>query len=274
MAPFDNVQGARNEIFALRPAPIQVSYMGFPSTTGADYIQYLVTDKIVSPPEYSHFYSEKLVYVPNCYFVNDYKQKHRDVLDASKLPTRSSVGLPETGIIYACFNQLYKIDPEILDCWCDILSNVPNSYLWLLRFPPSGEARLRTEAENRGVARDKIIFTDVAAKHDHIRRSALADVFLDTPLCNAHTTGTDVLWAGCPIVTMPLQKMATRVAASLNYAAGIGELVCKDLQVLFGPLSFFSWFSLFFRGGGKRNEALNLNWIFFFGCTGIQENSN
>ena len=235
--------------------------MGFPSTTGASYIDYLVTDRIVSPPEYAHFYSEKLVYVPNCYFVNDYKHRHKDVLDESNLPTRTSIGLPEKpAVVYACFNQLYKIDPEILDSWCRILSSVPNSYLWLLRFPPSGENRythfqsinpsaisslsyrqmflflqnlfrLRAEAESRGIARNRIIFTDVAAKHDHIRRSAVADIFLDTPQCNAHTTGTDVLWAGCPIITVPMKKMATRVAASLNRAAGISELVVNSTKV-------------------------------------------
>ncbi|XVF42387.1 hypothetical protein PTKIN_Ptkin01aG0358100 [Pterospermum kingtungense] len=216
-------KGARNEIFAMRPAPIQVSYMGFPGTTGADYIDYLVTDEFVSPLRYSHIYSEKLVRLPHCYFVNDYKQKNLDVLDPTCQHKRSDYGLPEDKFIFACFNQLYKMDPEIFNTWCNILKRVPNSALWLLRFPAAGEKRLRAYAVAQGVQPDQIIFTDVAMKNEHIRRSALADLFLDTPLCNAHTTGTDVLWAGLPMVTLPREKMATRVAGSLCLATGLGE---------------------------------------------------
>ncbi|KVI00360.1 Tetratricopeptide-like helical [Cynara cardunculus var. scolymus] len=153
-------KGARNEIFAMQPAPIQVSYMGFPGTTGANYIQYLVTD-----------------------------EKNLDVLDPNCQPKRSAYGLPDDKFIFACFNQLYKMDPEIFMHWCNILKRVPNSALWLLRFPAAGEMRLRA----------------------------------CMPLCNAHTTGTDVLWAGLPMVTLPLEKMATRVAGSLCLATGVGE---------------------------------------------------
>ncbi|KAK1412024.1 hypothetical protein QVD17_32961 [Tagetes erecta] len=216
-------KGARNEIFALQPAPIQVSYMGFPGTTGANYIQYLVTDEFVSPLKFSHIYSEKLVHVPHCYFVNDYKQKNLDVLDPNCQPKRSAYGLPEDKFIFGCFNQLYKMDPEIFMTWCNILKRVPNSALWLLRFPAAGETRLRAYAAAQGVKPDQIIFTDVATKNEHIRRCSLADLCLDTPLCNAHTTGTDVLWAGLPMVTLPLEKMATRVAGSLCLATGVGE---------------------------------------------------
>ncbi|KAL6345170.1 hypothetical protein AAG906_013654 [Vitis piasezkii] len=216
-------KGARNEIFAMQPAPIQVSYMGFPGTTGASYIDYLVTDEFVSPLCYAHIYSEKLVHLPHCYFVNDYKQKNRDVLDPNCQHKRSDYGLPEDKFIFACFNQLYKMDPEIFNTWCNILKRVPNSALWLLRFPAAGEMRLRSYAVAQGLQPDRIIFTDVAMKHEHIRRSALADLFLDTPLCNAHTTGTDILWAGLPMVTLPLEKMATRVAGSLCLATGLGE---------------------------------------------------
>ncbi|KAL7615458.1 hypothetical protein Lser_V15G06221 [Lactuca serriola] len=216
-------KGARNEIFALQPAPIQVSYMGFPGTTGANYIQYLVTDEFVSPTRFAHIYSEKLVHLPHCYFVNDYKQKNLDVLDVNCQPKRSAYGLPENKFIFACFNQLYKMDPEIFITWCNILKRVPNSALWLLRFPAAGEMRLRAYAAAQGVQPDQIIFTDVAMKNEHIRRSSLADLCLDTPLCNAHTTGTDVLWAGLPMVTLPLEKMATRVAGSLCLATGVGE---------------------------------------------------
>ncbi|PON95534.1 N-terminal acetyltransferase A, auxiliary subunit [Trema orientale] len=216
-------KGARNEIFAMQPAPIQISYMGFPGTTGADYIHYLVTDEFVSPSRFAHIYSEKIVHLPHCYFVNDYKQKNCDVLDPNCQVKRSNYGLPEEKFIFACFNQLYKMDPDIFNTWCNILKRVPNSALWLLRFPAAGEMRLRNYAAQRGVQPDQIIFTDVAMKGEHIRRSALADLFLDTPLCNAHTTGTDILWAGLPMVTLPLEKMATRVAGSLCLATGVGE---------------------------------------------------
>lgn len=224
-------KGARNEIFAMQPAPIQVSYMGFPGTMGANYIQYLVTDEFVSPFHLSHIYSEKLVHVPNCYFVNDYKQKNRDVLDPNSQPKRSDYGLPEDKFLFACFNQLYKMDPDIFNTWCNILKRVPNSALWLLRFPAAGESRLRAYAAARGVQPDQIIFTDVAMKQEHIRRSALADLCLDTPLCNGHTTGTDVLWAGLPMLTLPLEKMASRVAGSLCLATGLGEeMVANSLK--------------------------------------------
>ncbi|XP_052182661.1 probable UDP-N-acetylglucosamine--peptide N-acetylglucosaminyltransferase SEC isoform X2 [Diospyros lotus] len=246
-------KGARNEVFAMQPAPIQVSYMGFPGTTGASYIDYLVTDEFVSPLNFSHYYSEKLVHLPHCYFVNDYKQKNLDVLDTNCHHKRSDYGLPEDKFIFACFNQLYKMDPEIFNTWCNILKRVPNSVLWLLRFPAAGEMRVRAYATARGVQPERIIFTDVAMKKEHIRRSALADLFLDTyinlficfdyfffgtlvllffyfgtllftrPLCNAHTTGTDILWAGLPMVTLPLEKMATRVAGSLCFATGLGS---------------------------------------------------
>ncbi|GAV69747.1 TPR_7 domain-containing protein/TPR_11 domain-containing protein/Glyco_transf_41 domain-containing protein [Cephalotus follicularis] len=224
-------KGARNEIFSMQPAPIQVSYMGFPGTTGASYIDYLVTDEFVSPLRYSHYYSEKLVHLPHCYFVNDYKQKNQDVLDPKCQHKRSDYGLPEDKFIFACFNQLYKMDPEIFSTWCNILKRVPNSALWLLRFPAAGETRLRAYAVAQGVQPEQIIFTDVAMKQEHIRRSALADLFLDTPLCNAHTTGTDILWAGLPMVTLPLEKMATRVAGSLCRATGLGdEMIVNSMK--------------------------------------------
>ncbi|RYR38798.1 hypothetical protein Ahy_A09g043986 isoform E [Arachis hypogaea] len=194
-------KGARNEIFAMQPAPIQVSYMGFPGTTGATYIDYVVTD-----------------------------EKNLDVLDPNSPHKRSDYGLPEDKFIFACFNQLYKMDPEIFTTWCNILKRVPNSALWLLRFPAAGEMRLRQYAAAQGVQPDQIIFTDVAMKNEHIRRSSLADLFLDTPLCNAHTTGTDILWAGLPMVTLPLEKMATRVAGSLCLATGMDRAVSLALN--------------------------------------------
>lgn len=224
-------KGARNEVFALKPAPVQCSYLGFPATMGADYIPYIVLDKNVCPPTSRHCYSENVAYLPNTYFTNDYKRSHSDVLDESTLPTRAEVGLPEDCVIYSCANQLYKYDPDTFGAWCNILHRVPNSVLWLLRFPPAGEPRIRAEAAARGLEPARIVFTDVAPKALHIARSGLADVFLDTPLCNAHTTGCDVLWGGAPMVTLPLERMASRVAASLCHATGLGDaMVVGSLQ--------------------------------------------
>ncbi|KAK9815277.1 hypothetical protein WJX72_000982 [[Myrmecia] bisecta] len=230
-------KGARNEIFALEPAPVQTSYMGFPATTGASFLPYLITDKVVAPESCRHCYSEHLALMPNCYFVNDYKRAHMDVLDEASLPPRSEIGLPDDRIVYACSNQLYKYDPETFTTWCKILQRVPNSVLWLLRFPPYGEPKIRAEAAMRGIDPNRIIFTDVAAKPIHIKRSGLADVFLDTPLCNAHTTGCDVLWGGCPMVTLPLERMASRVAASLCYATGLGEEMVVHSQAEYEALA-------------------------------------
>lgn len=224
-------KGARNEIFPLRPAPVQCAYMGFPSTMGADFLPYLITDAVVAPPHLHHCYSESLAIMPHCYFINDYKQAHLDVLDDRNLPKRADVGLPENKIIFSCSNQLYKYDPETFATWMRILKRVPDSVLWLLRFPAYGESRIYAEAQRHGVDSSRVIFTDVAQKRMHIARSGLADVFLDTPLCNAHTTGCDVLWGGAPTVTLPLQRMASRVCASLCMATGYGaEMVVSSQQ--------------------------------------------
>ena len=136
---------------------------------------------------------------------------------------RVQFGLPDDKIVFSCSNQLYKYDPKTFDTWMNILNRVPNSVLWLLRFPGAGEPRIYAEARKRGITEDRIIFTAVAHKRVHIARSGLADVFLDTPLCNAHTTGCDVLWGGVPVVTLPLERMASRVCASLCMATGFGQ---------------------------------------------------
>jgi protein O-GlcNAc transferase len=223
-------KGARNEIFALQPAPIQVSYMGFCGTLGAPYVQYLIADKVVVPPEARPFYSESLVYMPHSYFVNDHKRSARYVFNPPELPTRAMYGVPEDKFVFCNFNQIYKVDPDIFDTWMRILKRVPNAILWLLRFPPAGEANIRAEAQARGVGDSQLHFTDVAPKDEHIKRGHLADLFLDTPCCNAHTTGCDILWGGTPMLTLSGRKMATRVAASLLEATGLPELVTDSRE--------------------------------------------
>lgn len=144
--------------------------------------------------------------------------------------TRSQYGLPEDAVVYCNFNQLYKIDPPTLQMWANILKRVPNSVLWLLRFPAVGEPNIQQYAQNMGLPQSRIVFSPVAPKEEHVRRGQLADVCLDTPLCNGHTTGMDVLWAGTPMVTMPGDTLASRVAASQLTCLGCPELIAKSRQ--------------------------------------------
>ena len=142
--------------------------------------------------------------------------------------TRQQYGLPDDGVIYCNFNQLYKIDPATLKMWVNILNAVPGSVMWLLRFPQAGETNILVAAQQMGLKNGTIIFSNVAAKEEHVRRGQLADVCLDTPLCNGHTTGMDVLWAGTPMVTLPGETLASRVASSQLKALGCPELIAKD----------------------------------------------
>ncbi|XP_071846759.1 UDP-N-acetylglucosamine--peptide N-acetylglucosaminyltransferase 110 kDa subunit-like isoform X1 [Apostichopus japonicus] len=327
-------KGARNEIFALRPAPIQVMWLGYPGTSGAAFMDFIVTDCITSPLELAHQYSEKLAYMPNTFFVGDHwnmfphmiqkvlvqtkdgtvrdnlaliNAKNLDavldkfglsekkvtlqtspgdslhplqvnfpVLDAAASETllnmvsqsqiqttvngvtvwhglalnqvhakaatgeevpssavfssRAMYDLPSDGIIYCNFNQLYKIDPATMQMWVSIIKKVPNSYLWLLRFPAAGEPHLLSTARQMGLPPGRLLFSPVASKEEHVRRGQLADVCLDTPLCNAHTTGMDVLWAGTPMVTLPGETLASRVAASQLQTMGCPELIANTRQ--------------------------------------------
>jgi len=330
-------KGARNEIFALRPAPIQVMWLGYPGTSGAPYMDYIITDAQTSPLRLASQYSEKIAYMPNTFFIGDHKQmfphlKERIVIKDKKfdgdgmsrvadnvavinavdktailekadvkqisqvslagenkdmevevkvtiaqLPTtqpidsmikggqvqtsvngltiqnglttnlvnakaatgeevpeqilvtsRQQYGLPEDAIVYCNFNQLYKIDPPTLKMWVNILNEVPKAVLWLLRFPQVGETNILVAAQQMGCRNGAIVFSNVAAKEEHVRRGQLADVCLDTPLCNGHTTGMDVLWAGTPMVTLAGETLASRVASSQLLTLGCPELIAKD----------------------------------------------
>jgi len=220
-------KGAANEIFALQPAPLQVSYMGYCGTMGADYIQYILADRTVIPTELREFYTEKVIEMPHSYFVNDHRQSSRSCLEGCELK-RSQYGLSEDKFVFCNFNQLYKIDPATFTIWCNILKRVPNSVLWLLRFPAAGEQNILSEARARGIRDEQIHFTDIAPKDEHIARGFLADLCLDTLACNSHTTACDVLWSGTPMITCPGAKMSTRVAASLLRAACLPELIAES----------------------------------------------
>jgi len=364
-------KGARNEIFALRPAPIQVMWLGFPATSGASFMDYIITDKVTSPIEFADQFSEKLAYMPDTFFVGDHKQMFphlierviisdsstcKKLFDAEfnnlnlnetipdnvsivnatdlspilekaevkkikeittvitteisknqnsssspnsnssktvpttteqvevvknviELPTtqplqamissgqlqtsvngivvqnglattqlqlkaatgeeapnsivvtsRQQYGLPQDAIVYCNFNQLYKIDPDTLTSWVNILKRVPNSVLWLLRFPTHGEANIMQMVTSMGIPANRIIMSNVAAKEEHVRRGQLADLVLDSVVCNGHTTGMDVLWAGTPMVTMGLETFASRVASSQLTCLGVSELIAKNRQ--------------------------------------------
>lgn len=344
-------KGARNEIFALKPAPIQVMWLGYPGTSGASYMDYIVTDSITSPLSLVEQYSEKLAYMPDTFFLGDHKQMFPHLIErvilsecgsirketsiktdgsnqrfdtivtppdnvsivnatdlspiiekaeikricevageikseqveiiktVAQFPTtlpvqamisqgqlstsvngvvvqnglattqmnnkaatgeeapdsivvtsRQQYNLPESAIVYCNFNQLYKIDPKTLTVWVNILRRVPNSVLWLLKFPILGEQNIIARASAMGLSPNRIIFSNVAAKEEHVRRGQLADVCLDTPLCNGHTTGMDVLWAGTPMITLPLESLASRVASSQLRCLGTEELIASSFE--------------------------------------------
>ncbi|ESP02148.1 hypothetical protein LOTGIDRAFT_111385 [Lottia gigantea] len=353
-------KGARNELFALRPAPIQVMWLGYPGSSGASFMDYLITDRVTSPLSLCDQNSEKQAFMRDTFFIGDHKNMFphmrtkivvrssdgviklnniilngvdlepirklatkteyikiqclhgrttdgpngeaaelttevidlpqevinafellvkesqasatiQDVVVQNGLTTsmvkfrlknaifmstniiyifqtdnktatgeevpqniilscRSQYRLPEDAIIYCNFNQLYKIDPATLEMWLEVLKQVPNSYLWLLRFPAVGEPNIVRWAQNFGIQQNRFIFSNVAPKEEHVRRGQLADICLDTPLCNGHTTGMDILWAGTPMVTLPGETLASRVASSQLHALGCPELVAKSRE--------------------------------------------
>ena len=214
----------RTGIFALRPAPIQVNYLGFPGTMGAEYIDYILVDRWVVPEEERQYYAEKVVYLPDSYQVNDSKRRI-----AKRTPSRAKLGLPEKGFVFCSFNNNYKITPFMFDIWMRLLRQVEGSVLWLLEGNAAVVRNLRREAEKRGVSPDRLIFAPRAKPEDHLARHGLADLFLDTLPYNAHTTVSDALWAGLPVVTCLGTTFAGRVAASLLNAVRLPELITHSL---------------------------------------------
>ncbi|OUS27897.1 hypothetical protein A9Q98_08410 [Thalassotalea sp. 42_200_T64] len=218
-------QGARAEILALRPAPIQVNYLGYPGTMGADFIDYLITDKVVVPTEDSNNFSEQLVYMPDCYQVNDRKRKISETL-----PTRVECGLADDVFVFCCLNTPYKITSEIFSVWMRVLLKVENSVLWLMASTVQGEKNLRKEAKDRGIDPERIIFAIKLPLDQHLARFKLGDLFLDTFPVTAHTTASDALWAGVPVLTCLGDSFVSRVAASILTTANFPELIEFSLQ--------------------------------------------
>jgi predicted O-linked N-acetylglucosamine transferase (SPINDLY family) len=214
-----HTEKARMDILCYRPAPIQVHYLGYPGPLGSDLIDYAIVDEIVAPPGDQSHYGEKLVHLPRCYQVNDRSRV------AGRIPTRAACGLPESGIVFCCFNNAYKITPEVFEIWMQLLKDVPGSVLWLLLEFDIVTANLRAAAAKRGIDPARLVFAPRAPLTDHLARHALADLFLDTWPYNAHTTASDAIWMGVPIVTYAGNAFAARVAASILHEVGVPELV-------------------------------------------------
>jgi predicted O-linked N-acetylglucosamine transferase (SPINDLY family) len=218
-------KNARPGIFIRRAAPLQVNFLVFPATLGASHFEYMIADRTVVPESHQTFYTEKLVYLPDSYQCNDSKRPI-----GAMATTRADCGLPDEGFVFCCFNHNYKITPDIFDVWMRLLGQVEGSVLWLLRSNEVAEMNLHREAERRGIAGNRMIFAPLLPPADHLARLRLADLFLDTLPCGAHTTASDALWSGLPVVTCLGTTFAGRVGASLLHAIGLSDLVMPSLD--------------------------------------------
>ncbi len=218
-------QDARTGIFTYRAAPIQVNYLGYPGTLGADYIDYIIADKTLIPSEFQSCYSERVVYLPDSYQVNDRKR-----LISEKKFTRKELELPENSFVFCCFNNNHKILPEIFASWMRILKAVDGSVLWLLQDNSWAAKNLKKEADKQGIEPHRLVFSKRLPLPEHLARHRQADLFLDTFPYNAHTTASDALWAGLPVLTLAGQSFASRVAASLLNAISFPELITTSQE--------------------------------------------
>jgi protein O-GlcNAc transferase len=219
-------RNSRPNILSRRPAPVQVNYLGYAGTMGAPYIDYIIADSMVVPRDQFDFFSEKVVWLPDSFMVNDSRRRV-----AKAAPARSECGLPEKAFVFCCFNNAFKIAPDIFKIWMRILKATPKSVLWLSELGATASANLRREAESNGVSSDRLIFaTRTPSVADHLARLRQADLFLDTLPYNAHTTAADALWVGVPVLTCPGATFPGRVAASLDRAIGLSELIVPSLE--------------------------------------------
>jgi predicted O-linked N-acetylglucosamine transferase (SPINDLY family) len=218
-------KSSRPGIFARRAAPVQVNYLGYPGTLGADFMDYIVADEFVIPRAAAVHYAERVAYLPECFQGNDGR---REV--PAEPPSRGSCGLPERGVVYCCFNNSYKINPQIFEVWCRVLGQVPGSVLWLLGEGEEAGENLRREGLARGIAQPRIVLAGRLPYAQHLRRLALADLFLDTLPFNAGTTASDALWAGVPVLTCAGEAYAARMAGSLLHTMGLDELITGSLS--------------------------------------------
>ena len=224
--------GSKTEIFALKPAPLQMSALGYPGTLGADYMQYKLVDPTSVPPNSTtrERFTESMLYMPHTFVVTDHREMADHIRDKQACPTRAVFGIPDDKFVFACFNQLFKLDPEIFACWMRVMKKVPGSVLWLLRFPGLGEPNIRAEAKAHGIDPTRIYFSDVLPRAEHLSRIYLADIIFDTPTYNGCSTAADALWGATPMITMCVDRMCSRMGASVLKAAGCNALVTSTLE--------------------------------------------
>ncbi|HUO54693.1 MAG TPA: UDP-N-acetylglucosamine-peptide N-acetylglucosaminyltransferase [Rhodoblastus sp.] len=214
-------RNSRTSILALRPAPIQVNFLGYPGTLGPGLCDYIITDSFCTPAASAPDFDEAFACLPHSY------QPRGQRAGLAAAPPRGALGLPETGVVFCCFNQAYKFTPEVFDVWGRLLAAVPGSVLWLLA-APWAEGNLRNAARAQGVDGSRLIFAPDMPQADHLARLQRADLAFDTSPYGAHTTASDALWAGVPIITLPGATFASRVAGSLLHAVGMPELIATD----------------------------------------------
>ena len=217
-----HTRDSRMQLLGYRPAPVQAAYLGYPGTSGASFIDYIIGDRVTTPLEHAAHYSEHIAQLPNSYQPNDAARP------LPPCPPRAELGLPGDAVVLCCFNQTYKLSPHMLDLWARILAGAPRAVLWMLAWNPHAKANLLRELAARGVAPDRVFWAAKLDLASHIARLRAADLFLDTWPCNAHTTASEALWAGVPVLTVPGPTFASRVAASLVTACGLGDLACKS----------------------------------------------
>jgi predicted O-linked N-acetylglucosamine transferase (SPINDLY family) len=218
-------QKNRSGIFAYRLAPIQINFLGYPGTMGAEFIDYIIADQHLIPPKNQKYFSEKQIYLPNTYMPTD------NTRELSTRPmSRSDMGLPDGAFVFCCFNNNYKITNLEFDIWMRVLSKVEGSVLWLRRSNKLSDKNMIKEAQKRDVHASRLVFADRVLMDEHLARHKLADLFIDTFAFNAHTTASEALWAGLPVVTKTGQGFAARVAGSLLNAVGLPELVTENEQ--------------------------------------------
>jgi predicted O-linked N-acetylglucosamine transferase (SPINDLY family) len=219
--------GSRSEILALRPAPIQINFLGYVGTQGAPWIDFVIADEKVLPLTEKEFWQERIMHLPHSYYPSD---RSRPIPGEEGAIARFSYGLPADAFVFACFNNNYKITPTIFSAWMTILRRAPSSVLWLLEGNHYVSDNLRREAKIAGVDPIRLFFAPRTSFDDHIKRHAAADVFLDTSPYSAHTTGVDALWASLPVITLRGRTFASRVGSSLLHTVGLNELVCDTLE--------------------------------------------
>jgi predicted O-linked N-acetylglucosamine transferase (SPINDLY family) len=221
-----HTENSRPGLFRDRPAPVQVSYLGYTGTMGADFIDYVIADKVALPFDLASSFTEKIVHLPDSFLVNDTKKAI-----SPNTPSRVDAGLPERGVVFCCFNNSFKISARVFSAWMRLLAGVDGSVLWLPQMNGRATENLRAAATAAGVDPERIVFAPrLASMADHLARQRLADLFVDTTDYNAHTTASDALWAGLPVLTCAGSAFPGRVAASLLHAVGLPELVTTSLD--------------------------------------------